>query len=99
MKFLGAQSQEITEADIESATLMHEFAHLFGLINLGSPQVNIHDDPLSPNHCIVENCLMLAEIEFGQGMMGMLESRVGKGSVVPSLDAECILDLQANGGR
>jgi len=99
IKFLGAQSSEITEADIEEATLMHEFGHLFGLINLGSPQVNIHDDPLSPNHCIVNNCLMLAEIEFGQGLMGMLESRVGKGSVVPSLDAECILDLQANGGK
>ena len=99
VKFLGAQSSQITESDIESATLMHEFGHLFGLVNLGTPQVNIHDDPLSPNHCIVDNCLMLAEIEFGQGLMGMLESRVGKGPIVPTLDAECILDLQSNGGQ
>lgn len=99
LKFLASQSTQVSEADIESATLMHEFGHLFGLVNLGTAQVNTHDDPLSPNHCIVDNCLMLAEIEFGQGMMGMLESRAGKGPVVPSLDAECILDLQANGGR
>ena len=99
VKFLGSQSAQITEADVETATLMHEFAHLLGLVNLGSPQVNFHDDPLSPNHCIVDDCLMLAEIEFGQGMMGFLESRVGKGPVVPTLDAQCILDLQANGGK
>lgn len=100
IKFLGSQSSEISDADIESATLMHEFGHLFGLVNLGTPQVNIHDDPLSPNHCIVENCLMLAEIEFGQGMMGFLEARAAaKGPIVPVLDAECILDLQSNGGQ
>ena len=99
IKFLGSQSSEISDADIEAATLMHEFGHLFGLVNLGTPQVNQHDDPLSPNHCVIDNCLMLAEIEFGQGMMGMLESRVGKGPIVPALDAECILDLQSNGGQ
>lgn len=99
VKFLGSQSSEISEADIESATLMHEFGHLLGLVNLGTPQVNVHDDPISPNHCIIDGCLMLAEIEFGAGMMGMLQSRVGKGAIVPVLDAECILDLQGNGGQ
>ena len=99
VKFLGTQSTQVTEADIESAVLTHEFGHLLGLVNLGTPQVNFHDDPLSPNHCVVDDCLMLAEIEFGAGMMSMLESRVGKGSVVPVLDAQCILDLQNNGGQ
>ena len=99
VKFLGAQSSEITEADVETATLMHEFGHLLGLVNLGSPSVNTHDDPTSPNHCIIEGCLMRAEIEFGDGMMGMLESLAAKGPAVPSLDSECILDLQANGGQ
>lgn len=99
VKFLGSQSSQITESDVETATLMHEFGHLLGLVNLGSPQVNTHDDPISPNHCIIDGCLMRAEIEFGQGMMGMLESMAAKGEVVPILDSECILDLQANGGQ
>jgi len=99
VKFLGSKSSEITEADVESATLTHEFGHLLGLVNLGTPQVNFHDDPISPNHCIVDDCLMLAEIEFGDGMMSMLQSRVGKGPIVPVLDAECIRDLQGNGGQ
>lgn len=99
VKFLGSQSSQVTAADVETATLMHEFGHLLGLVDLGSPQVNEHDDPVSPNHCITEGCLMRAEIEFGSGMMGMLESMAAKGVAVPALDSECILDLQANGGQ
>lgn len=99
IKSLAAQSSEITEADIESATLMHEFGHLFGLVDLGTPQVNQHQDLLAPNHCDVADCLMQAEIQFGGGMMGMLQSLSAKGSPAPALDPECILDLQANGGK
>lgn len=99
IKSLAAQSSEISEADIESATLMHEFAHLFGLVDLGTPQVNQHQDPIAPNHCVIDNCLMQAEIQFGGGMMGMLQSLAAKGSPAPALDGECILDLQANGGK
>jgi len=99
IKSLAAQSSEIAEADIEAATLMHEFGHLFGLVDLGTPQVNQHQDPIAANHCIVDDCLMLAEIQFGGGMMGMLQSLSAKGSPAPALDPECILDLQANGGR
>jgi len=99
IKSLAAQSSSISEADIEAATLMHEFGHLFGLVDLGTPQVNQHQDPIAPNHCVVDNCLMLAEIQFGGGMMGMLESLASKGNPAPALDAECILDLQANGGK
>ena len=99
IKALAAQSSQITEADIEAATLMHEFGHLFGLVDLGTPQVNQHQDPISENHCIVDDCLMQAEIQFGGGMMGMLESLAAKANPAPALDAECILDLQANGGK
>ncbi|NND15955.1 MAG: hypothetical protein HKN89_06485 [Eudoraea sp.] len=99
IKALAAQSSEIGETDIESATLMHEFGHLFGLVDLGTAQVNNHSDPTSSNHCITDNCLMQAEIQFGGGMMGMLQSLAAKGSPAPALDAECILDLQANGGK
>lgn len=96
---LASQSVLVTNADVETATLNHEFGHLFGLVDLGSPEVNPHEDPDAANHCDIAGCLMRAELQFGGGIMGILESRAGKGAAVPDLDAECILDLQANGGR
>jgi len=77
---------------IETATLNHEFAHLMGLVNIGTPLQSDHEDPEAGGHCNVESCLMEAAIEFASGMMGM-------GEIVPELDAQCIADLRANGGR
>ncbi|MGW9687162.1 hypothetical protein [Flagellimonas sp. 2504JD1-5] len=97
---LAGQSNLISVTDVESATLNHEFGHLFGLVNLGTPPVNDHEDPDAENHCNVQGCLMRAELQFGGPTMKMLESRASKGAAaVPALDAECILDLQSNGGR
>ena len=112
---LASKSLTITTADVESATLNHEFGHLFGLVNIGTPVVNDHEDvqldengdpvldsngnPVGNNHCDVDGCLMRAELQFGVGIMGMLESMAAKGLAIPTLDAECILDLQSNGGR
>ena len=115
VRALALNSFLVSVADVESATLNHEFGHLFGLVNLGTPAINDHEDferdengdpildgngnPNGNNHCIVEGCLMRAELEFGIGIMGMLESMAAKGQAIPELDAECILDLQSNGGR
>jgi hypothetical protein len=101
VRAIATRSSLITIADVEEAVLSHEFGHLFGLVNLGSAMVSPHEDATSTNHCDVTGCLMQAEIEFGGGLMGILESRAlaGKGPAVPSLDAACIADLQANGGR
>ncbi len=81
---------------IETATLNHEFAHLLGLVNIGTPLQSEHEDTDTDGegngHCNVPSCLMEAAIEFGSGMMGM-------GETIPELDAQCIADLQANGGR
>ncbi|MCE2612879.1 hypothetical protein LVD13_07845 [Flavobacteriaceae bacterium D16] len=101
VRAIANRSALITISDVEEAVLSHEFGHLFGLVNLGSPMVALHEDAASTNHCDVAGCLMQAEIEFGGGLMGILESRAlaGKGAAVPSLDAACLADLQANGGR
>ena len=116
---LASQNPLVTVADIESATLNHEFGHLFGLVDLGSSMVNDHEDPANENHCDVAGCLMRAELQFGGGaarssdagkgfnatcnlsgttVLKMLQSKSGKGNTV-ALDAECVLDLKANGGR
>ena len=101
VRALAGRSALIMVADVEEATLTHEMGHLFGLVDLGSAPVNAHEDPQSDNHCDIDGCLMRGELEFGGGLMGIMESRVltGRGQAVPGLDAECILDLQANGGR
>lgn len=61
---LAGQSPLISNSDVESATLNHEFGHLFGLVNLGSPMVNDHEDEDAKNHCNQEGCLMRAELQF-----------------------------------
>ena len=54
----------IPTSDLETATLNHEFGHLFGLVNLGTPMVNDHEDPNAASHCTIEGCLMRAELQF-----------------------------------
>lgn len=80
--------------DVETTVLKHEFAHLLGLVDVGTPLQSDHKDPESDGHCITEGCLMRAQAEFASGMIGMLEQEE-----TPNLDAACIADLQANGGR
>ncbi len=97
---LASRSVLITVSDVETTTLTHEFGHLFGLVDLGTPEVNAHEDPASTNHCNVDGCLMRAELEFGSGIMSVMEKRAAKGlEDLPALDAECLRDLQAIGGR
>ncbi len=63
---LANQSRSISNADVEIATLNHEFGHLFGLVNLESTPVNDHEDTQSEHHCNVEGCLMRAELQFNR---------------------------------
>jgi hypothetical protein len=124
---LASQSSSISVEDIESATLNHEFGHLFGLVNLGTEMVNPHESQseneegelTGNNHCDVPGCLMRAELQLGSRtgkggvalrglqsicnlsgttVLSMLKSKTAKGNAV-ALSTECMLDLQANGGR
>ena len=65
VRALANRSLTITQADVETATLNHEFGHLFGLLNLGTVPVNDHEDPEAQNHCVINPCLMRAELQFG----------------------------------
>lgn len=62
---LADLSAVISYADVETATINHEFGHLFGLVNLGTTPVNDHEDADAENHCNVPGCLMRAELQFG----------------------------------
>ncbi|WP_318342973.1 hypothetical protein [Flagellimonas baculiformis] len=109
LRDLASRSTVISVADLEAATLNHEFGHLLGLVNLGTDpvhpehedtEIDENDVETGNNHCNVDGCLMRAELQFGGPMMKAMQSNVSKGlTTVPQLDAECLLDLQNNGGR
>ncbi|RKR12461.1 hypothetical protein CLV91_2592 [Maribacter vaceletii] len=96
IKKLSARSFVITTEDIETATLNHEFGHLFGLVNLGfedepeSPlktkMVNPHEDPEAQSHCTTDGCLMRAELSFQQ------TNKSAKNNSTNNLQASCRLD-------
>ncbi|MEL0645092.1 membrane metalloprotease [Olleya sp. Ti.3.14] len=79
---------------LESTVITHEFGHILGLTNLGTPLQTNHEDLEHPKHCNIESCLMYWQAENGNGAMTMIS-----GGSIPQLDAQCIADLQANGGK
>ncbi|MDO7171808.1 membrane metalloprotease [Mariniflexile sp. AS56] len=79
---------------LETTVISHEFGHILGLTNLGATMVQNHEDTDHAKHCNVETCLMYWSAESGSG----LDNLVGANSA-PELDAQCIADLQANGGK
>lgn len=100
---LGNFSTLISDADIETATLNHEFGHLFGLVNLGTPAINDHEDiirddddepvldsagnTMGNSHCNVPGCLMQAQLQFG----GPSSSLLARNTFSNTLRAACSL--------
>lgn len=84
----------IARSEIESTTIKHEFGHLFGLVDNGSPAQSAHEDSESKSHCDVASCIMVASVGFGKGAIDLLKN---KQSV--TFDPKCRQDLQSNGGR
>ncbi|MEC3906978.1 membrane metalloprotease [Tamlana sp. 2201CG12-4] len=76
---------------LESSVINHEFGHILGLTNLGSPMQSEHEDLEHPKHCNVESCLMHWTSE-SVTLISTMNS-------IPQLDAQCIADLRANGGK
>jgi hypothetical protein len=66
---------------------------LLGLVNLGSTMQTEHNDEAHDKHCDNENCLMF----WKTSNSSMVGEMVGSG--IPQLDANCLADLQANGGK
>ncbi|HVD96737.1 MAG TPA: hypothetical protein VNB90_00950 [Cytophagaceae bacterium] len=78
---------------IETTVIEHEFGHILGLVNNGtSMQVN-HQDTDNGKHCNNTSCLMYYNINSSESMTSILNGGI------PSLDNNCINDLQANGGK
>ncbi len=79
---------------LSSTVLQHEICHLLGLVNNGTVMQTDHQDIENGKHCIVENCLMHWTMETGEGLLNSINN-----NKIPTLDQQCIADLQANGGK
>ncbi len=94
-KTIKAFSGGITQpsnANLESTVVNHEFGHLLGLVNNGTSMKASHQDIPNGSHCNDKNCLMYFNAETSDVIANIIGG-------VPSLDAQCIDDLRANGGK
>lgn len=76
---------------LEATVLEHEMAHLLGLVEVGTAMQSPHK--ANGNHCNNQNCLMYFASETTD-VLGFLVT-----GNIPSLDAACVADLKANGGK
>lgn len=76
---------------LEATVLEHEMGHLLGLVDVGSPMQTPHK--ANGNHCSNQSCLMYYAAETTD-MLGFLVT-----GNIPGLDAHCISDTRANGGK
>ncbi len=76
---------------LEATVLEHELGHLLGLVDIGSPMQSPHK--ANGNHCSNQSCLMYYAAETTD-MLGFLVT-----GNIPSLDADCVNDTRANGGK
>lgn len=90
---LSNSVNEPNRVDLETTVILHELGHLLGLVNLGSSMQTQHLDQAHDRHCDNPDCLMYWEAESNHGMQGMLSGNVAQ------LDAHCLADLKANGGK
>ncbi|HYC39164.1 MAG TPA: M12 family metallo-peptidase [Chitinophagaceae bacterium] len=83
---------QVSRTKLEATVLEHELGHLLGLVDLGTPMQTNHRDAAHGHHCNNNSCLMYYTSDT-RDILGFLLT----GSI-PSLDANCRADLQANGG-
>jgi len=101
MAIMGGRIRELTggfgqpsENFVLQTVLRHEIGHLMGLVNVGTAMQTYHQDEPHGHHCNDKNCLMYYAVESGD----FLSNFIGN-SNPPNLDANCIADLKANGGK
>ncbi|MGQ7869658.1 hypothetical protein [Sunxiuqinia sp. sy24] len=91
-EFSGEPEEPSTQV-LESTVLKHEFCHILGLVNKGTPMVNNHLDTQHDKHCSNNNCLMHYTAETSDFLSNFIAG------IVPSLREQCLNDLKNNGGK
>ena len=74
---------------LEESILKHEFGHLLGLVDVGSPMVTPHEDSQHADHCDNRDCLMYYATQ----------TAATANNISLVLGDNCKADLKANGGK
>jgi hypothetical protein len=82
---------QVNRTKLEATVLEHELSHLLGLVDIGSSMQTPHK--ANGNHCNNQGCLMYYASETTD-ILGFLVT-----GNIPALDANCLADLKANGGK
>ena len=82
---------QVNRTKLEATVLEHELAHLLGLVDVGTKMQTPHK--ANGSHCSNQACLMYYASETTD-IFGVLIT-----GNVPPLDAHCLADLKANGGK
>ena len=85
----------VSRFTLETFTLEHEFSHLLGLTNNGTAMASPHEDAEHKGHCNNDQCMMYWRAKDSIKLVDLL----GEKDEIPILDAKCIADLQAAGGK
>lgn len=80
---------QVSRQQLFTTLLQHEFGHLLGLVDQGSPMQHSHRDTDNGAHCDNRSCLMYYAVE----------TDAASAAITPLLDAACRADLKANGGK
>ncbi|MES2630122.1 MAG: hypothetical protein V4616_14250 [Bacteroidota bacterium] len=78
---------------LESTVAEHEFGHILGLVNVGTPMQKDHQDTQHGGHCTNSSCLMYYQVETTDVVANLMTANI------PTLDIDCRADLTANGGK
>ena len=79
----------------EASVLLHEFGHLFGLVNNGTPMVVAHEDTAHPKHDGDQNCLMYWALERSSAVDLIAQRFAGGGQPALGFCAASLADLAA----
>jgi hypothetical protein len=79
---------------LEATVLNHEFAHLLGLVNNGTPMQTDHQDEAHGHHCDNEDYLMYWTVETSDALSNLIGN-----SNPPPLGTDCQTDIEANDGE
>ena len=93
--FSYVQPDMPSRGTLETVVLDHEFGHLMGLVDNGTIMTTPHKDPSHGAHCSNTACLMYWKTEENVNLSDVL----GGTDTYPTLDANCLADLKAAGGK
>ncbi len=89
----GAANLFFSATQIERAVLVHEFGHVIGLVNSGTPMVQNHEDPDHRGHSDNQDSVMYWAVETTD------ITQIFTGGIPTEFDADDKADVCAAGGR